>query len=72
MSVMIVPSCQWPNNSAWAAGFSEIRREFNAEPPVHYLVITCNNYVDVLSYSQPVVEELAGESWEHMFGNVAP
>ncbi|MCK9539403.1 hypothetical protein [Dokdonella sp.] len=59
-------------NSAWAGSLSDIRREFNEEPPTHYLVITYNNYVDVLSYVEPEIEQLGEGAWEHMFGNVAP
>ncbi len=59
-------------NSGWAGSLNDIRREFNEDPPTHYLVITYHNYVDVLSYSQPVIEQLGQEAWEQIFGNVAP
>ena len=60
------------NNSRWAATFIDIRREMREEPPTHYLIITPNNYADVLSYATPMIEALDGQAWEHLFGRLAP
>jgi hypothetical protein len=60
------------NNSDWAATFTDMRREMRDEPPKHYLIITPNNYADILSYAIPAIEELEGETWENLFGRFMP
>src|SRR5688572_6658324 len=53
-------------NSNWAASLSDIRRGMNEEPPTHYLFISLNNHVDVLTYAKPIVERVDSEAWERL------
>jgi len=59
-------------NSTWVTGLSDIRRLPEQGYPTHYLLISLNNHVDVLSYHEPIVELVGPESWERLFGKVAP